>query len=124
MAQAAHDPSGLVRVELLRAVSAGDSAALARITASPSADINVPLDGDGTTALIFAAANGHSECVRGLLQNSRIAVDQADKDGSTPLAMAALGGYAVICWRLLEARANPLHKFPHRNRPYRAPIFF
>ena len=120
MAQAAHDPSGLVRVELLRAVSAGDSAALARITASPSADINVPLDGDGTTALIFAAANGHSECVSCLLQNSRVAVDQSDKDGSTPLAMAALGGYAVICWRLLEARANPLQR--DASPPHSTPL--
>ena len=98
------------KAELLRAASVGDSANLGRLVGRPDVDVNAPLDGDGSFALLCAAKGGHLQCVSGLLQIQQCAaaIDVAEhKHGMTPLAMAAFGGHAEVVWSLCAARANP-----------------
>ena len=91
---------------VLAAASSGDVATLAQLVQRPGYDVNSLLDGTGSTALSAAAQGGHTQCVRGLLQQGA-KVNAADHEGSTALALAALGGYAEVVWLLCEAHANP-----------------
>lgn len=54
----------------------------------------------GETPLLMAAANGHAECMKLLLQDARVDVNRQDRDGETALYMAAANGHAS-CVRLL-----------------------
>ena len=51
------------------------------------------VDGRECTALFWAARKGHEKVVKVLLQHSAC-VDQADDEGTTPLAAAAFAGHA------------------------------
>jgi ankyrin repeat protein len=57
-------------------------------------------DNEGWTALIYAAAHGHRDAARILLQ-ARAHANAADEDGWTPLAYAAQTGYADVVAALL-----------------------
>ena len=66
------------------------------------ADINKP-DGDGWTALIAAAAEGHLEVVKMLLVHSDVDVNLANKDNESALMRAVLAGHAQVATALLSA---------------------
>ena len=58
-------------------------------------------DGDGWTALHWAAAEGHLPAVRWLVQRPDINLDAVDADGCTPLWAAAYNGeYHCALWIL------------------------
>lgn len=66
----------------------------------------------GATALYFAAANGHAECVRVLLDaradpNARMPSWDTPDIGPRPLAGAAIGGHADVVRLLLDRGADP-----------------
>ena len=63
-------------------------------------------DGDGITALIFAAQAGHTEIITLLLEKGA-SVSAANKDGTTALMEAAREGYIGIARLLIEKGARP-----------------
>ncbi|MCB9027270.1 MAG: ankyrin repeat domain-containing protein [Bdellovibrionaceae bacterium] len=67
-------------------------------------DINVQ-DKSGTTALIWAAQNGHTDTVKLLLDNAA-SVDVQDRDGYTALILAAHNGQTETVKLLLASGAN------------------
>ena len=69
------------------------------------APVNVPQD-DGSTALHWAAHWADLEAAD-LLIRSGAKVDAANRDGATPLFLAALNGGAAMIEKLLKAGADP-----------------
>ncbi|KAG8900306.1 hypothetical protein FRB99_006126 [Tulasnella sp. 403] len=73
------------------------------------------VDGDGRTALHWAASSGALDIVRDLLSHDGIEVDKRDNASWTPLMIAVSAGDADIVRELLGAGANdrmgntPLH---------------
>ena len=63
------------------------------------------MDEGGATALYYAAWNGHTETVQGLLERGADA-RTATPNGLTPLHWAALEGHLEICSLLLDAGAD------------------
>ena len=85
------------------AVRANDRQALQRLLAQ-KADVNA-LDGDGTTALHWAARNGDAQVVALLLKaGAKVAVP--NRFGVTPLQLAAENGSAAVTEALLGAGAD------------------
>ncbi|EPS37921.1 hypothetical protein H072_8368 [Dactylellina haptotyla CBS 200.50] len=68
--------------------------------------INLQAEQSGKTALILAAENGHIDCVRLLLAEQYLAVDEQDKTGATALYEAASKGHVEILELLLIKGAN------------------
>ena len=58
----------------------------------------------GWTPLMYAAYNGHRDCVQVLRKSSAIDVNKANDSGWTPLMMAAAGNHADCVKELLKAR--------------------
>ena len=85
------------------AVRANDRAALQRLIAQ-KADVNAP-DGDGTTALHWAARNGDLQIVK-LLMSAGARATVANRFGVTPLQLAAENGNRAITEVLLKAGAD------------------
>ena len=52
-------------------------------------EVNKARTDDGTTPLYTAAQNGHTECVRLLLADPRVRVNQPGVDDDTPLVISA-----------------------------------
>jgi hypothetical protein len=63
-------------------------------------DVGSDVSRNGYTALMFAARNGHRECLRWLLAAHADKIDQQDGDGYSALVWAAQGGQEE-CIRLL-----------------------
>ena len=65
-------------------------------------------DENGSTALLFAAANGHIAVAQLLQRGAR--PNAADKRDTTPLHIAAMKGHTDMCHLLLECKAdiNPI----------------
>ncbi|HUW83232.1 MAG TPA: ankyrin repeat domain-containing protein [Phycisphaerae bacterium] len=72
---------------------------------SAGADVNAKATA-GVTALWQAAANGHTEIVKALLESKANVNVQRKTDSSTPLFVAAVYGHADIVKVLLEAAAD------------------
>jgi ankyrin repeat protein len=100
---AAADPT------LLEAVERGDRAAALRLLAT-GADPNIA-GADGTTPIMWAAANDDLELVRALIK-SRANVTLKNQLGTTALTEAAIVGSAPIVDALLKAGADPNTKNP------------
>ena len=94
----------LAEPDLIAAVRAGDHAE-ARALIAADADPDAP-QGDGATALHWAAHRGDVEAAR-LLMEAGADVNAANRLGATPLWLAAKNGDVPIVEMLLEAGANP-----------------
>jgi len=82
-------------------------------------DVNAT-DCMGSTALTWAASNGHEEVVKILLARADVKPDQADtRYGRTPLSWAALNGHSKVVKVLLELQdVNPDQADPkYRQTP-------
>jgi ankyrin repeat protein len=102
---------------LLEAVERGDRAAALRLLAG-GADPNAP-GPDGTTAIMWAAANDDLELVRALIK-SRANVTLRNQLGTTALTEAAIIGSAPVVDALLKAGADPNTKNPDGETPLMA----
>ncbi|KAH3759292.1 serine/threonine-protein kinase STY17 [Pelomyxa schiedti] len=74
---------------------------------SPTWDINTPIDGHGWTMLHFACSYGHESLVWQLLdvgasRSPPIDPNKTDRDGDTPLCVAACGGNEAVVRMLVE----------------------
>ena len=96
--------AGLAQAQLVDAVR-GDDLSLVRDLLARSIDVN-QAEGDGVTALHWAAYRGHREAVDLLIEGGAN-VDAANDFGVTPLALAAGNPDASIIRKLLEAGADP-----------------
>ncbi|XP_041531249.1 cortactin-binding protein 2 isoform X2 [Microtus oregoni] len=85
---------------LQQAAAQGNVTLLSMLLNEEGLDINYSCE-DGHSALYSAAKNGHTDCVR-LLLNAEAQVDAADKNGFTPLCAAAAQGH-FECIELLTA---------------------
>lgn len=85
---------------LQQAAAQGNVTLLSMLLNEEGLDINYSCE-DGHSALYSAAKNGHTDCVR-LLLNAEARVDAADKNGFTPLCAAAAQGH-FECIELLTA---------------------
>ncbi len=98
---AAHSQSAPAIIEALKA---GDLET-ARTLVAVGADVNAP-QGDGATALHWAAHRNHLGAAR-LLIEAGADVNAANGLGATPLWLAAINGSAPMVELLLEAGGNP-----------------
>ncbi|XP_053409605.1 cortactin-binding protein 2 isoform X2 [Nycticebus coucang] len=85
---------------LQQAAAQGNVTLLSMLLNEEGLDINYSCE-DGHSALYSAAKNGHTDCVR-LLLNAEAQVNAADKNGFTPLCAAAAQGH-FECVELLIA---------------------
>jgi len=68
------------------------------LLAHPDIDVNVK-DKYGWTPFFLACLNGRTACVREMLKDSRVKVNEPDIDGFTPLWRAAYWGHLdLIKW--------------------------
>jgi ankyrin repeat protein len=104
-------------VGLLDAVERGDRAAAVRLLGSGA---NPNAGGpDGTTPIMFAAANDDVELVRALIR-AKANVNARNQFGTTALTEAAIIGSAPIIDALLKAGADPNTKNPEGETPLMA----
>src|SRR5439155_314203 len=91
-------------VRLVDAVKRRDDKAFAALLRA-KADVNAKQP-DGATALVWAAAEGHSDVVAGLVEMGAT-VDAASRSGFTPLVFATIKDDVASIKTLLGAGANP-----------------
>ncbi|KAM5255151.1 cortactin-binding protein 2 isoform 2-T2 [Ctenodactylus gundi] len=92
---------------LQQAAAQGNVTLLSMLLNEEGLDINYSCE-DGQSALYSAAKNGHTDCVR-LLLNAEAQVDAADKNGFTPLCSAAAQGHLECVQLLIAYDANINH---------------
>jgi ankyrin repeat protein len=102
---------------LIDAAERGDRAAVSRLL-SKGANPNTP-GPDGTTAIMYAAANDDLELVRALIK-AGANVKLTNQFGTTALTEAAIIGSAPIIDALLKAGADPNTKNPEGETPLMA----
>lgn len=93
-------PGESARVLALEAGLPGGNAAVLAVQ-DPNAK-----DDDGTTALMRAAKDGHTELVKTLLAQPGIRINEKDPLGHTALMLAAIGGRTETVRLLLDAKAD------------------
>ena len=85
------------------------SAVIPLLLAHPDIDVNVK-DTNGDTPFSYSC-NGRASCVREMLKDSRVKVNEPNKYGWTPLRRAALNGrHDVIKWWIASGREMDLGK--------------
>jgi ankyrin repeat protein len=89
---------------LVEAAKTGDRVAAIALLAN-KADVNAP-EGDGTTALHWAAHNNDAELVDRLIRAGANAKAK-NQFGSTPMSEAAFSGNTAVMEKLLKAGADP-----------------
>ena len=97
---------------LLHEACRGDSrsAVIPLLLAHPDIDVNFK-DKYGFTPFNYACLRGYTSCVREMLKDSRVKVNEPDNDGYTPLWCAALYGHLdVIGWWIVSEREIDLGK--------------
>ncbi|KAM9077304.1 cortactin-binding protein 2 isoform 3-T3 [Megaptera novaeangliae] len=92
---------------LQQAAAQGNVTLLSMLLNEEGLDINYSCE-DGHSALYSAAKNGHTDCVR-LLLNAEAQVNAADKNGFTPLCAAAAQGHFKCVELLIAYDANINH---------------
>jgi ankyrin repeat protein len=103
---------------LLDTAEAGDHVAAMRLASAKGADVNATA-ADGTTAIMYAAANGDVELVRALIK-AGANVKLANQFGTSALTEAAIIGSGPIIEALLKAGADPNFKTPNGETPLMA----
>jgi uncharacterized protein len=105
-------------LSLLDAAESGDGPTALRLLSVKGTDVNAT-DADGSTALMYAAANGDLELVRGLIK-AGANVKLASQLGTSAITEAAILGSARILDALLRAGADPNYKTPNGETPLMA----
>ncbi len=103
---------------LLDAAESGDHAAAMRLVSAKGANVNAT-EADGSTAIMYAAANGDLELVRALIK-AGANVKLESQLGSSAITEAAIIGSAPIIDALLKAGADPNFKNPNGETPLMA----
>jgi len=86
------------------------SAVIPLLLAHPAIDVNVK-DTIGQTPFYLACRSGRPSCVREMLKDSRVKVNEPDDDGYTPPWIAAHYGHLdVIKWWIVSGREMDLGK--------------
>jgi len=114
---AAAIPALAAEPSLLDAVERGDRAAALRLLAGGS-NPNAP-GPDGTTAIMWAAANDDLELVRALIK-AGADVNARNQFGTTAITEAAIIGSAPVIDALLKAGADPDTRNPEGETPLMA----
>jgi len=80
------------------------SAVIPLLLAHPDIDVNVK-DMDEWTPFYWACYGGYTSCVREMLKDSRVKLNEPRNDGCTPLRDAAANGHVgVIKWWIVSGR--------------------
>jgi ankyrin repeat protein len=103
---------------LLSAAESGDHAAAMRLVSAKGANVNAA-GPDGSTAIMYAAANGDVELVRALIK-AGANVKLANQLGTSAITEAAIIGAAPILDALLKAGADPNYRTPNGETPLMA----
>jgi ankyrin repeat protein len=108
---------------LLDAAESGDHAAAMRLVGAPGKNANAAnvnaTGADGSTAIMYAAANDDLELVRALIK-AGANVKLANQFGTSALTEAAIIGSAPVIDALLKAGADPNFKTPNGETPLMA----
>jgi ankyrin repeat protein len=111
-------PASAAELSIRDASEAGDHAAAMRMLSIKGVDVNAK-GGDGSTAIMFAAANGDLELVRALIK-AGANVKLSNQFGSSAITEASIIGNAQIIDALLKAGADPNFKNPNGETPIMA----
>jgi ankyrin repeat protein len=111
-------PMRAAGLTLLEAAESGDLPAAMRLLSAPGADVNAA-GPDGSTALMYAAANGDLELVRALIQ-AGADVKRENQFGTSAITEAAIIGSAPILEALVKAGADPNFRNPDGETPLMA----
>jgi len=85
------------------------SAVIPLLLAHPDIDVNLK-NKFGSTPFLYAC-QGHTSCVRELLKDSRVKVNEPNMFGQTPLWLAAFDGHLdIIRWWIASGREMDLGK--------------
>ena len=103
---------------LLDTAESGDHIEAMRLLSAKGANVNAT-GADGTTAIMYAAANGDLELVRALIK-AGADVKLANQLGTSAITEAAIIGNAPIIAALLKAGADPNFKTPNGETPLMA----
>jgi uncharacterized protein len=103
---------------LLDAAESGDHAAAMRLAGAKGANVNATA-ADGSTAIMYAAANDDLELVRALIK-AGANVKMESQLGTSALTEAAIIGSAPILDALLKAGADPNFRNPNGETPLMA----
>jgi ankyrin repeat protein len=103
---------------LLDAAESGDRAAVMRLLGAKGTNVNAA-GPDGTTAIMYAAANADLEVVRALIQ-AGANVRLKNEFGTSALTEAAIVGAAPVIDALLKAGADPDFRTPDGETPLMA----
>ncbi len=103
---------------LLDTAQAGDHDAAMHLLNAKAANVNAA-GADGTTAIMYAAANGDLDLVRALIK-AGANVKLANQFGTSALTEAAIIGSTPIIEALLKAGADPNFKTPNGETPLMA----
>ena len=86
------------------------SAVIPLLLAHPDIDVNVK-NTYGCTPFFYACVTGRASCVREMLKDSRVKVNEPNDDGYTPLYRAArYGSLDIIKWWIASGREMDLGK--------------
>jgi ankyrin repeat protein len=103
---------------LLETAESGDHITAMQLLSAKGTDVNAA-GADGTTAVMYAAANGDLELVRALIK-AGANVKLANQFGTSALTEAAIIGSAPIIEALLKAHADPNFRTPNSETPLMA----
>jgi ankyrin repeat protein len=103
---------------LLDAAESGDHAAAMRLVSGKGANVNAA-DADGSTAIMYAAANGDIDLVRALIK-AGANVKLKNQLGTSAITEASIIGSTPIIDALLKAGADPNFKTPDGETPLMA----